>query len=105
MRIIGRFLCENYDAILIPYHKSNEMVQAGKRKIQSETARKMLTWSYYKFKQIMQAKAKPYDCLIFLVQSTVGAKHVQNVVALTISWEATRFTIANNVWNYYGTET
>jgi hypothetical protein len=30
-------------------------------------------------------------------QSTILAKHVQNVVALTISWESTRFTIANNV--------
>jgi enhancing lycopene biosynthesis protein 2 len=51
------------------------MVQTGKRNIQSETARKMLTWSYYKFKQIIQAKDQPYDCLIVPV---------------------------NNVCNYYG---
>jgi putative transposase len=61
---ISKFLCQNYDAILLPDYKSSEMVQTGKRKIQGETVRKMLTWSYYKFKQIIQAKAKRYDCLI-----------------------------------------
>ncbi len=50
---ISRFLCESYDAMLSPDYKSSEMLQTGKRKIQSETARKVLIWSYYKFKQIM----------------------------------------------------
>jgi transposase len=40
------------------------MVQTGKREIQSETARKTPTWSYYKLKQIMQAKANRYDSLV-----------------------------------------
>jgi len=49
---------ERYDTMLLPDYRSSEMVQTGKRKIQSETAREMLTWSYCKFKQTMQAKAK-----------------------------------------------
>jgi putative transposase len=61
---ISKFLCENYDAILLPDFKSSEMVQTGKRNIQNETVRKMLTWSHYKFKHIIQAKAKRYACLI-----------------------------------------
>jgi transposase len=40
---ISKFLCENYDAILLPDFKSSEMVQTGKRNIQNETVRKMLT--------------------------------------------------------------
>jgi putative transposase len=40
------------------------MVQTRKRNIQNETVRKMLTWSHYKFKRIIQAKAKRYACLI-----------------------------------------
>jgi putative transposase len=63
---ISRFLYENYDVILLPDYKISETVQTGKRKIQSKTVRKMLTCSYYKFKQIMQAKSKHYDCLIVL---------------------------------------
>jgi transposase len=61
---ISKFLCENYDAVLLPDYKSSEMVQTGKRKFQCGTVRKMLTRSYYKFKQIMQTKAKRYACLI-----------------------------------------
>jgi putative transposase len=61
---ISKFLCESYEAVSLPDYKSSEIVQTGKRKIQSETARKMLAWSYCKFKQIMQEKAKRYDCLI-----------------------------------------
>jgi putative transposase len=61
---ISKFLCENYDAILLPDFKSSEMVQTGKRNIQNQTVRKMLTWSHYKFKHIIQAKAKRYACLI-----------------------------------------
>jgi transposase len=61
---ISKSLCESYNAMLLPDYMSSDMVQTGKRKIQSETGRKMPTWSYYKFKEIMQAKAKPYDCLI-----------------------------------------
>jgi hypothetical protein len=36
------------------------MVKTGKRKVQDATVRKMLTWSYYKFKQII-SKQKPRD--------------------------------------------
>jgi putative transposase len=61
---ISKFLCENYYAILLPDFKSSEMVQTGKRNIQNETVRKMLTWSHYKFKHIILAKAKRYGLIV-----------------------------------------
>jgi transposase len=64
MCIISKFLCENYDAVLLPDYKSSEMVQTGKKKAQSVTVRKMLTWSYYKFKQIIQAICL-FDCYLY----------------------------------------
>jgi putative transposase len=41
------------------------MVKRGKRKINNNTARKMITWSHYKFKQILKAKSKRYGCEVF----------------------------------------
>ncbi len=60
---ISKFRCESYDAVLLPDYKSSEMVQTGKSTIQSETA-KVLIWSYYKFKQIMQA-IRLFDCSLY----------------------------------------
>ncbi len=40
---INKSLCESYDTVILPDYKSSEMVQTGKRKIQNEIARKMLT--------------------------------------------------------------
>ncbi len=61
---ISKFLCENYDAILLSDFQSQQMVETKKRNIREKTVRQLLTWSHYKFKQIIKAKAKRYDCLI-----------------------------------------
>jgi putative transposase len=61
---ISKFLCENYDAVLLPDFQSQQMVETKKRNIRGKTVRQLLTWSHYKFKQIIKAKAKRYDCLI-----------------------------------------
>ncbi len=61
---ISRLLYENSDAILLPDYKSSQMIQTEKRRIQCKTVKKILNWSYYEFKQIMQTKTKRYDCLI-----------------------------------------
>jgi transposase len=72
---------------LLPDYKSSEMVQTEKRKVQVATVRKKLVCSYYKFKQIIQAKAKRYDCLtVTCTEDYTSQTYVaQKVVALTIS--------------------
>jgi putative transposase len=55
---ISKFLCENYDAVLLPDFQSQQMVETKKRNIRGKTVRQLLTWSHYKFKQIIKAKAK-----------------------------------------------
>jgi putative transposase len=44
-------LTSRYNVILIPTFDVSKMVLNQKRKINSETARNMLNWSHYKFKQ------------------------------------------------------
>jgi putative transposase len=61
---VSKYLCENYDAVLLPIFNTQEMIGKGSRKINSRTARQMCTWSHYKFRQIINAKAKRYGCLI-----------------------------------------
>lgn len=52
------WLCENYTSILIPKFESSTMVKKGRRKISSKTSRSMLTWSHYRFREILKTKAE-----------------------------------------------
>jgi len=52
------WLCENYKVILIPVFETSKMVRKGKRKLNTQTARNMLTWSHYGFRQALKAKAE-----------------------------------------------
>ena len=55
-----KFLCDNYDVVFIPTFNSKSMVERsrGFRRINSKTARAMMTWSHYKFRQMLIAKAE-----------------------------------------------
>jgi len=57
-RKMSTWLCENYKVILIPKFDTQQMVKKGQRKIDSKTARGMLTWSHYAFRQMLKAKAE-----------------------------------------------
>lgn len=48
---IACFLTSNYSEVIIPTFESSDMVYKAKRKINSKTARSMLTWAHYRFKQ------------------------------------------------------
>ncbi|MEM6753797.1 MAG: transposase [Cyanobacteria bacterium P01_C01_bin.38] len=48
---VACFLTTNYSQVIIPSFESSEMVYKAKRKINSKTARSMLTWAHYRFKQ------------------------------------------------------
>jgi putative transposase len=57
---MANWLCENYKVILIPTFESSKMVRRGSRKIRTVTARGMLTWSHFGFRERLKAKAELY---------------------------------------------
>src|SRR5947209_17139018 len=60
-RKFARWLCENYHVILLPEFKTKDMVKRGSfRKIHSKTARQMMTWSHYRFRQYLLHKSREY---------------------------------------------
>lgn len=58
------WLCANHRLILLPEFRVQRMVtkhtDRGRRKITGKTAKAMLTWSHYKFKQRLLHKAREY---------------------------------------------
>lgn len=52
------FLTDNYSDIFIPTFESKDMVCKATRKINSKSARQMLTWSHYRFKQLLKFKCE-----------------------------------------------
>jgi putative transposase len=61
---ISKYLCENYDSVLLPTFGTSGMIKSSERKIRSKTVRQMCTWSHYKFKNILNAKSKRYGSFI-----------------------------------------
>lgn len=57
---MAKWLCENYRVILIPTFETSRMARRGARKIHSKTARGMLTWSHYAFRELLKNKAELY---------------------------------------------
>jgi putative transposase len=55
---LANHLIDNYDAVLIPKFEVSQMVQKGKRKINSKTVRNMLGWSHFGFRQRLLLKAE-----------------------------------------------
>ncbi len=54
---VVHFLVTNFRTILIPSTTIKEMVKRKNRRINSKTARNMLTWSHYKFRQRLLTKS------------------------------------------------
>ena len=59
-RKLAVWLCENYKVVLVSTFETSRMVRRGRRKINSRTARGMLTWAHYRFRQLLKAKAQLY---------------------------------------------
>ena len=57
----AKYLCESYELILLPKFTTHQMVRRATRKIRSKTARMMLTFSHYKFRQRLLDKAVNYE--------------------------------------------
>ena len=53
----AKFLTDNFDLILLPTFETKQMSSKAKRKIRKKTVRSMLTFSHFKFKQVLKWKA------------------------------------------------
>ena len=72
---LANFLCKHYDLIMLPKFETSQMVIKRKRKIKSKTARAMLTWAHYRFRQRLIAKAREYSgCWIKIVDEAYTSK-------------------------------
>lgn len=57
----AKYLCESYELIFLPKFTTHQMVRRATRKIRGKTARAMLTFAHYKFRQRLLDKARNYD--------------------------------------------
>lgn len=55
-----KYLCTHYEIILLPLFNTKGMVSRRKRRIRSKTARNMISWSHYTFRQKLLEKAREY---------------------------------------------
>jgi putative transposase len=64
---VTKWTCENYNTIFLPKFETQKMVFRSRRKINSKIARKMLTWSHYRFKMRLMNKAREYaSCRVII---------------------------------------
>jgi len=72
---LAKWLCENYRCVLIPEFQTSQMVRKGQRKLRSKTARAMLTWAHYRFRQRLLSKAREYPwCQVIVTQEPYTSK-------------------------------
>ena len=74
----ARFLCENFDVILIPTFETSEMVSRSCRKIGTKSVRMMLTFAHYRFKSFLKQKAFELGKTVIEVNEAYTSK--------TVSW-------------------
>ena len=53
-----KYLCESYDVVFVPVFNTQDMVLRMTRRIGKSTSRAMLTWSHYRFRQMLKSKAE-----------------------------------------------
>jgi putative transposase len=64
---VKKWTCENYSTIFLPKFETQRMVFTNHRKINSKTARNMLTWSHYRFKKRLMNKVREYpNCRVII---------------------------------------
>jgi putative transposase len=77
---LAKWLCENYRVVLIPLFETQQMVERNSacgrvRKINSKTARAMLTWAHFRFRQRLQSKAREYPwCRVVVTDEAYTSK-------------------------------
>lgn len=71
---VAHFIVKNFDLILLPTFETQNMVSKFKRKIRSKSARALMTFSHYKFKQKLKSKAFEYGKLVVDVNEAYTSK-------------------------------
>jgi len=72
---LAKWLCENYETVLLPSFETRKMLRKGQRRIGNKTARAMATWSHYRFKQRLLNKSREYPwCQVFIVNESYTSK-------------------------------
>ncbi|MFB8792746.1 MAG: transposase [Microcoleus sp.] len=61
---VTSYLVRNYKVIFIPTFETSEMVLKSKRRINTKSVRSMLTWSHYRFKQLLTSMSDRYGVII-----------------------------------------
>ena len=69
-----RWLTSNYRIILLPTFETHDLTQRAGRKIRSKTARMMLTFRHYEFKQRLKWKAWQRGALVLDVNEAYTSK-------------------------------
>lgn len=70
-----KFLCSNYSVVLLPSFETQQMVIRKQRKISSQTARNLMTWSHYRFKQRLLFKKQEYpSCNVIICNEAYTTK-------------------------------
>ncbi|MGY2727476.1 putative transposase [Thermostichus sp. OS-CIW-21] len=73
-RKVAAFLTDNYRLIFLPTFESAKMVAKAGRKFGSKTARAMLTWAHYRFKQFLKFQAKKKNVVVVEVSEAYTSK-------------------------------
>jgi putative transposase len=72
---VAKQLCSNYTTVLLPLFETRNMVSRIKRRIGGKTARMMLTWSHYRFRQTLLNKAREYPWIeVIIVDESFTSK-------------------------------
>jgi putative transposase len=73
-RKVAAFLTDNYRLIFLPTFESAKMVAKAGRKFGSKTARAILTWAHYRFKQFLKFQAKKKNVVVVEVSEAYTSK-------------------------------
>jgi putative transposase len=71
----ANYLTKTNDVVLLPEFKTKQMVIKKKRKIGKETAKTMLDYSHYTFKQRLIGKAKTRKCQVIITNEHYTTKY------------------------------
>jgi putative transposase len=71
---LAAHLTSSYGLIFLPTFETSQMVLKSTRKLRSKTARNMLTWSHYRFKQTLKHHAIKRGCIVVDVTEEYTSK-------------------------------
>lgn len=69
-----KHLCEKYDVVFVPSFETSKMVNRAKRRINGKTSRGMMTWSHYKFKELLKTTALREGVKVVIVTEEYTSK-------------------------------